>query len=165
MEVLTDVAERFAPGSELWLSRRVAGSGTETAVERRLRIAARREHRGNRGSVLLLRFEGLEDRTAIEELRGAYLEIETPVGVEAPEGTYFHYQLLGCRCCDRREGELGEVVDLVEDGGGLILIVAGEGQVVPVPFVASFLRQIDVEARRIELDLPPGLVETCAFRS
>jgi len=36
---------------------------------------------------------------------------------------------------------------------------------VPVPFVARFLRAVDVEHGRIELDLPPGLIEACASRS
>jgi 16S rRNA processing protein RimM len=86
---------------------------------------------------------------------------------EVPEpepGTYYHWQLLGCRC---RAGEedLGTVVELLEDGGGLILICEGEGRRVPVPFVGRFLREVDVAEGRIELDLPPGLLEACASRS
>jgi hypothetical protein len=34
-----------------------------------------------------------------------------------------------------------------------------------VPFVREFLREVDVVGARIELELPPGLVETCASRS
>jgi ribosomal 30S subunit maturation factor RimM len=57
------------------------------------------------------------------------------------------------------------VVDLVEDGGGLLLVVAGEGRRVPVPFVERFLVRVDVAARRIEVSLPEGLVEACASTS
>jgi 16S rRNA processing protein RimM len=161
VEVLSDVAERFAPGSELLVGRPGAAGGSEAAVEGRLVVAAARGHRGD----LLVRFEGLEDRGAAEQLQGALLEIEASAAAAPPEGEVFHYQLLGCRCRDRRGGDLGEVVDLIEDGGGLILLVEGAGRRVPVPFVASFLVAIDVGARNIELDLPPGLVETCAFES
>ena len=31
-----------------------------------------------------------------------------------------------------------------------------------VPFVDAFLVRVDVAARRIDLDLPPGLVDVCA---
>lgn len=161
MEVLSDVAERFAPGSELLVGRPRAKPGSEAALEGRLVVAATRGHRGD----LLVRFEGLEDRGAAEELQGALLEIERSAAAQPSDGEYFHYQLLGCRCRDRRSGDLGEVVDLIEDGGGLILVVEGAGRRVPVPFVASFLVEIDVGAGQIELDLPPGLVETCAFES
>jgi ribosomal 30S subunit maturation factor RimM len=34
-----------------------------------------------------------------------------------------------------------------------------------VPFVKEFLREVDVAAARIDLELPPGLVETCASKS
>jgi hypothetical protein len=34
-----------------------------------------------------------------------------------------------------------------------------------VPFVDSFLAAVDRTARTLELDLPEGLVETCASRS
>ena len=83
---------------------------------------------------------------------------------KAPDGTYYQYELLGCRC--RSEGgELGRVVEVVEDGGGLMLIVAGEGRRVPVPFVKAFLLRVDVEAGEIDLALPPGFLEACESRS
>jgi 16S rRNA processing protein RimM len=82
----------------------------------------------------------------------------------APPGTYYQYELLGCLCSN--EGELlGRVVEVVEDGGGLMLIVAGEGRRVPVPFVQAFLREVDVAAGRIDLALPPGFLEACESRS
>ena len=83
---------------------------------------------------------------------------------EAPAGTYYWYQLLGCRCSAGGE-ELGEVTDLLEDGGGLLLVVADGERQVPIPFVRSFLKEVDVERGRIELDLPEGLLEACASRS
>ena len=57
------------------------------------------------------------------------------------------------------------MVEVVEDGGGLMLIVEGEGRRVPVPFVKEFLRRVDVAAGEIELALPPGFLEACASRS
>ncbi len=83
---------------------------------------------------------------------------------EAPPGTYYQYELLGCLC--RNDGEeLGRVIEVVEDGGGVLLIVEGEGRRVPVPFVKEFLRGVDVARGRIDLALPPGLLEACASRS
>ncbi len=59
-------------------------------------------------------------------------------------------------------GELGEVTEVIEDGGGTLLRVEGQGRGLLVPFVDAFLVSVDVAAGRIELALPPGLVEICS---
>lgn len=153
VEVLSDVPGRFEKGS------RVMGV-REGAPSLSLRVATSRPHKG--GSVV--RFEGYEDRDRAEELRGLDLEVPRAEVPKAPAGTYYQYELLGCLC--RNEGEeLGRVVEVREDGGGVMLIVEGDGRRVPVPFVREFLREVDVEAGRIELSLPEGLLEACASGS
>jgi 16S rRNA processing protein RimM len=156
VEPQTELPDRFRPGSELWVTR----PGRSTPL-RTVRVAASRPYRDH----LLVRFEGMEDRDAVEELRGTRLEAEPVERGDLEEGTFFYYQLQGCRCRDREHGELGEVVDLVEDGGGLLLIVEGERGRLPVPFVRALIAEVDVEGKRIELELPPGLIEACTSRS
>jgi 16S rRNA processing protein RimM len=153
IEVLTDAPMRLAPGSSLLLVRE-----GEPPVP--VRVAARRAATAR----TLLRLAGVEDRDGAEALRGAWLEVERSRVPAAPPGTYYHYELLGCRCSAGGE-DLGEVVEVVEDGGGVLLVVSDGRREVPVPFVARFLRAVDVEHASIELDLPPGLVEACASRS
>ena len=167
VEVLTDVEDRWTPGSSLLLADAEAEPRTVPGFPAEVKVAGRRPHK----SGALLRFAGVEDRDRAELLHGVWLAVPRSRVPEPPPGTYYHYQLLGCRCRDGGR-DLGTVVDLVEDGGGLLLIVeaedgeAGEGrQRVPVPFVQSFLREIDVAGRRIDLELPPGLLETCASTS
>jgi 16S rRNA processing protein RimM len=157
VEVLSDVPGRFDPGRRLFAPR-------DPEPARALVVAASQPHK----SGARVRFQGVEDCDAAEALRGLSLEVERSAVPAAEPGTYYYYELLGCRCYDG-DRDLGEVVDLVEDGGGLLLIVrivAADGeQRVPVPFVESFLREVDVARGRIVLDLPPGLLETCASRS
>lgn len=161
VEVASDNPERFAAGAELLLmASGEAGEAPPEAARRRLVVETVRPHRGG----LLVAFAGVEDRDEADALRG---DLAVPGGAvrEPPEGTWYHFQLLGCRVIDAAAGDLGEVVDLVEDGGGLMLLVAGGGRRVPVPFVERFLVRVDVAARRIEVKLPEGLVEACASTS
>ncbi|HEX9942887.1 MAG TPA: ribosome maturation factor RimM [Thermoanaerobaculia bacterium] len=153
VEVLSDVPGRFKKGS------RITGV-REGAPPISLTVAASRAHK----SGAVVRFEGYEDRDQAGELRGLDLEVPRSEVPKAPRGTYYQFELLGCLCRNGGE-ELGRVVEVVEDGGGVMLIVEGEGQRVPVPFVKEFLRKVDVAAGRIDLALPPGLLETCASRS
>lgn len=152
----SDTPGRFAAGAELDLARSGAHSRT-------LRIATLRERRPG---LLVVGFEGIADRDAAEALRGGVLEVDRSRVPAPPAGAFYHYELIGCRCRDRREGDLGRVVDLLADGGGWLVIAEREdGRRVALPFVESFLVGIDREARTLEWDLPEGLVETCASRS
>jgi 16S rRNA processing protein RimM len=154
VEVLSDVPDRLAPGRKVWATRATRETSQPLAVE------SSRWHK----SGALVRFAGVEDRDQAAELRDALLEVDRSEVPAAPEGTYYWYQLLGCRCSVHGE-DLGEVTDLVEDGGGLLLVVSNGGRQVPIPFVRSFLKDVDVERGRIELDLPEGLLEACASGS
>jgi 16S rRNA processing protein RimM len=153
VEVLSDVPARFQKGS------RVMGV-REGAPPLPLTVAAGRVHKT--GAVV--RFEGYDDRDRAGELRGLDLEIPRSEVPKAEPGTYYQFELLGCLCRDHG-AELGRVVEVVEDGGGVMLIVEGEGRRIPVPFVKEFLRRVDVAAGTIDLDLPEGLLETCASTS
>ena len=154
VELLSDRPERFAPGAELEL---VQGGG---------RRAVRVVRSQPQGTALRVAFEGVADRDAAEALRDGRLEVGRDEVPPAEAGEYYHFELVGCRCFDEREGELGEVVDLVESGAGLLLEVGrpGGGRLL-LPFVAEFLVAVDREARRIDWRLPEGLVEACASGS
>ncbi len=156
IEVLSDVPGRFQPGSRVQGVRPGPGGTPPLA----LTVASGRPHK----SGAVVRFAGCEGREAAEALRGLDLEVPRAEVPSAPSGTYYQYELLGCRC--RNDGEeLGRVVEVVEDGGGVMLIVEGGGRRVPVPFVKQFLLDVDVARGRIDLALPPGLLETCASTS
>jgi 16S rRNA processing protein RimM len=130
-------------------------------VPSRLDVVRSRPHKG----AFLVTFDRVDDRDAAEALGGCFLEVPIDEVPPAEDGTWYWFQLVGCLCVDRTAGELGRVVDLAEDGGGLLLVVEDDqGTSLPVPFVETFLVAVDVDGKRIDLDLPPGLIETCASR-
>lgn len=146
---------RFQKGSELFVR--------DGARLRRLEVASSRSHRGRK----LVQFADVTDRDGAEALRGALLQVPEESVPAAEEGTFYYFQLAGCRVVDRELGELGEVTEVVEDGGGVLLSVArpaGGGPVL-IPFVGELLPEINVEERLIRSDLPAGLLEACGSTS
>ena len=97
-------------------------------------------------------------------MRGALLEIARTEVPSAPEGSYYFFELVGCVCEDIREGELGTVERVLEDGGGLVLEINKGSETLLIPFVRAYLTEMDRVGRRIEVDLPEGLVEICTSR-
>jgi 16S rRNA processing protein RimM len=152
--VVSEVPGRLAPGCQLWLE---SPDGTSRTVT----VAANRPH--PRGRLLLL--DGIDDREAAGRLRGAALETERQTVNAAPAGSYYYFELAGCRCSDSRHGDLGLVSEVIEDGGGLLLEVRVGEQRLLVPFVQEYVAAVDVSGRRIELQLPRGLMETCTSAS
>ncbi len=157
-EVLVDAdsenPDRFRKGSRLFAD--VGGR------VRRLEVASSRPHRGRQ----LVRFADVTDRDAAEALRGALLEVPEDQVPVAEDGTFYYFQLVGCRVVDRRLGELGEVAAVVEDGGGVLLEVAArDGASVLVPFAGALLPEIDIVEGLITSDLPEGLLEVCGSTS
>lgn len=162
----SDNERRFAPGVEFRATspsapERPSGRPTPARREKLLRVERVSPYKGG----LRIAFDGIADREAAESLRG--LELRVPLGEvpAAPAGTYYVFELIGCRCFDERDGDIGAVVDVQEDGGGTLLEVEKEGGRSVIPFVEAFLVQVDREARRIDLRLPEGLLATCAYKS
>lgn len=155
VEVLSDNPTRFATGSVL----EATGPDGRT---RRLSIESASPFAGG----MRVAFAGLASREEADTLRGARLEVERAAVPPPPAGAHYLFELVGCRAFDRAAGELGRVVDAIEDGGGWLLVVArpGGGRLL-LPYVERFVTKVDPTAGRIDWELPEGLIEACASGS
>lgn len=169
VESLSDNPDRFAAGSRMWLredAEATAAPATPDAPpdldpDDALVVERCQEHSG----ALMVWFEGVADRDAADALRGADLVVPASEVPPPADGEWYEFQLVGCRVHDAEEGDLGTVSALVEDGGGLLLVVDDGLRRLPIPFVRDFLVEVDAEAQRIDVRLPPGLIEACASGS
>lgn len=150
VEILSDVEGRFKVGRQLHFQ----GKGV---VRRCLEIVSSRFHKDG----VLLGFAEVPDRTIAESLRGGWLEVAREQVPAAPEDEFYHFELIGCRCFEKSGRELGEVVEVIRGSGGELLEIKSGERSLTVPFVIAFVPEIDLEGRRIELELPPGFLEIC----
>ncbi len=106
----------------------------------------------------LLSFEGYTERSVVEQWPQQYLGArENELTPPAP-GEMYEYEVPGSRVVEG-ESEIGMVLDLVDVPGGRFLVVEHDGQEKLIPFRSPFVVGIDREARRIDVKLPPGLLE------
>lgn len=156
VELQTDNPDRFRPGAELEL----VGAGGRGP--RRVRVESASPFKGG----LRVSFDGVTSRDEVEGWRGATLEVARAQVPPPPPGEHYLFELIGRRCRDRRAGELGRIVDLVEDGGGwLVVVERPDGSRLPLPYAERFLTRVDADEGTLDWDLPEGLIEACASRS
>lgn len=137
VEVLSDEPARFDVGAELFVE----------GDERPLTIA----WTGPAKPGLLVRFEGLASREAVEHLRDRYLEVVPDAPL--PAGTFYWHQIEGLAVLTTTGDELGAVVDVFRAGAGEVYVVRGIGHgEVMVPAVSSVVVELDPAAGRMVVD-------------
>ncbi len=108
-------------------------------------------------------FEGVDDRTAAEELVKAILWIDQDTeAAPAEEDAWYDHQLVGLDVV--RDGDvIGRVVRVDHFPAQDLLIVRptgrGEDADVLVPFVSAIVPEVDVEGGRVVVTPPAGLFE------
>jgi 16S rRNA processing protein RimM len=133
------------------LERAWFGRPGEEPVERRI-LEARPQ-----GRLWAVRIEGVDDRTGAERMAGTEVFAEREDLGEAGEGRHYWADLEGLPVTTVAGEVLGKVTGLYETGGVDVLVVAGEKgeRLIPLaPYV-----EVDVEAGRIVIDPPEGLLE------
>ncbi len=108
---------------------------------------------------LLVRFVGVDDRTAAEALRGLDLSIPADQRGDAGDDAWWDEELLGLAVVDPSGAPLGEVSDVVHAAQVLLAVTTADGREVLVPFVTALVPTVDPGAGRLVVDAPPGLFD------
>jgi 16S rRNA processing protein RimM len=107
----------------------------------------------------LVGFEGVENRSAAETLRGLYLLRPFDEVPPAEEGELFYHEILGMTV-ETRDGEIvGEVAEVYELRPADLLEVRGSRGMTLVPFTSRVVASVDRAGRRLIIDPPPGLLD------
>ncbi|MEU6978934.1 MULTISPECIES: ribosome maturation factor RimM [unclassified Streptomyces] len=149
VEVRTDEPElRLGPGAVLL---------TDPASTGPLTIETGRVHSGR----LLLRFEGVKDRTAAEALRNTVLIAEIdPEELPEEEDEYYDHQLMDLDVVLADGTEIGVISEISHlPSQDLFIVERPDGSEVMIPFVSEIVTEIDLENQRAVIVPPPGLID------
>jgi 16S rRNA processing protein RimM len=102
------------------------------------------------GKGAVARFEGVDDRSAAEALRGSLVEVDRSALPPLEAGEYYHADLIGLPAVDRDGKSVGTVVAVENYGAGDLLEIGLEaGKKSLIPFKPGIA---DLEKNRIVLD-------------
>jgi 16S rRNA processing protein RimM len=154
-ELHTDFPERFEQRRTLYAW--IAGSDQR----RELHLDEFWPHKGG----MVFKFEGVDSIEEAEKLLGSEIQISAVERAELDEGAFYVSELLGCLVVETSQAEaaksIGTVVD-VNFGAGtapLLIVNNDSGKEFMIPFVESFTKKLDLKGKRIEMQLPEGMLE------
>jgi 16S rRNA processing protein RimM len=137
---------RFAVGAEL-----AAEPGGQ------LTVAAVRWHSGQ----LLVRFDGITDRTVAAGLGGTWLSVDSSQLPPTDDPDEFRdHQLIGLAVRTVAGESVGTVSDVLHHGQDLLVVrTDGASDERLVPFVKALVPEVDLAAGVLVIDPPPGLLD------
>jgi 16S rRNA processing protein RimM len=104
---------------------------------------------------MLVTFEGIDDRTAAEQLTGVYLTVPLGEARALPADQYYHFQLVGLSVIDTHgTRELGKVAEVLTYAANDVLRVTDGDREILIPMVRSVVRSIAPSEGTITVDLP-----------
>ena len=112
------------------------------------------------GDHVIFKFKGVDTISDAEKLRGA--DVLIPIGerAEIPEGEYYQSDLVGCEVIAHDGQPIGVVEGWQETGGTpLVEVKNKDGKELLIPFAKSIFTKIDLKEKRIEVNLPEGLLD------
>jgi len=136
MEILTDFPERLHIGEQVYLG----------VMHQPLRIASVRP----KDKLLLLAFEGYEDRDQVRILQNEIIYTRSDQIPTLPEGQYYHHQLIGLQVVDETSKKLGTLSEILKTGANDVYVVRpDEGQELLLPAIESVILKVDLEKQEI----------------
>ncbi|MDD2498026.1 MAG: ribosome maturation factor RimM [Desulfitobacteriaceae bacterium] len=141
---LTDFPDRFVKMKRVWVDTQNSFLDIES-----IRF---------QNKIVLIKFAGVNNRDEGETLKGGLLQISHEEVVPLPPGHYYHFQIVGLNVFDHHGEKIGRVKEILKTGANDIYVVKrDEGKDLLVPALKKIVREIDVAAGRMVVDLPPGL--------
>ena len=147
----SDFPERFTIPGKRWIQ-----EGNELPTEVKLQKGTLIPGK----SIYVLSIKGVNDRNSAEKIIGWKLVIPIDSRPNLSNDEFHYFDLIGL---EARKGPnkilIGYVTDLIKGGNDLLEIELTEGKKVLVPFVKEIVPIIEIKAKWLLINPPPGLLE------
>jgi 16S rRNA processing protein RimM len=103
----------------------------------------------------IVRLEGIDDRDAVQALRGLELTVPAPSVPKLAEDEWWAHELEGCEVFsgERRLGTVARLIELPSCEALEVQPPQDGEEALLVPMVKDAIRAVEIERRRIEVDL------------
>ena len=144
---LTDIPDRFAQLDAVYLSPDYE-------------LYTIKEVRPYKGTMVLLKIEGIANATAAEALRDRDLCIPVNELSKLPPDLYYQHDILGLSVAKLDGRPVGTIVDIMPTTGNDVYVIkAPDGKQFLIPAVKAMIKQVDLIRRVMYIDPISGLLD------
>lgn len=142
--------ERFAVGTELAIFEKDAKRPMKL-----VKVASSRPHK----NFILLTFEGHPFFHDVEPLKGTELKIHEKYLEELGDDDFYFHEIVGCKVFDTEDNEIGDITEIFQTGANDVWAIKGvNGKMHYIPVIADVVKEVDVDEKRIVIELMEGLL-------
>jgi len=139
--------ERFRKGSQLFID--FNGELVPVRVK---------THRVNK-NFDLVKFDGLNHINDVEKYKGCELLVSSENLSELENNEFYFHEIIGCEVCTADGKLFGVVDDILQTGANDVWVIKRDGEKdVLIPYIDDVVKSIDIENKKVEIELLEGLV-------
>jgi 16S rRNA processing protein RimM len=147
VELHTDVPDRFRVGLKLFAL-------AQDNSRRELRVEELWPHK----ALLVLKFAGVDSISDAELLIGCELQVPRSERAHLESGWNYVSDLVGCVVFDSGR-EIGKIEDVQFGAGEAPLLIVAGSKRYEIPYAEAYLQSADFEHKKIQMQLPEGMLE------
>lgn len=144
---LTSFPERFGAMKKFFLTR-----------EKRTPFELDVEKVTYHDSRIIVKLKGIDTEEKAKELTGYRITVSKKDRVKPPKDCYFIEDLLECLVYLKSGDLIGKMKDVIDMSSNDIYVVDHKGQDVLIPAIKQFIKDIDIENKRITVQLTDGML-------
>jgi len=109
-------------------------------------------------SRITVKFKEISSEEKAKELTGYRITVHKKERFKLPEDNYYIEDLLQCEMYDQNDDLVGKMKDIIEQSSNDIYVVDYKGKDVLIPAISQFIKEIDIENKRIKASLIDGML-------
>ena len=117
------------------------------------------EHIEISGNTVTLALSGIDSHEEAQSFAGCEIMIPRAESPPPPDGTYYHYQIIGLEVFTESGNYLGRVRNILETGSNDVYSVIHENREILIPAIEEVVQRIDLETDRIIIRPVKGLLD------
>ena len=110
-------------------------------------------------NMVLMKIKGVETIEDAEKLRGKVLYLDRE-DAALPKGTFFHFDLFGCKVFDADSNEeLGVITDVSQTGANDVWHITRDGKEYLIPSIPDVVINVDIDEQKVVIRPLKGIFD------